>query len=64
MKTNEELNAIREEVEALRSKLTELNEDELAQVAGGTAPLQTLIPIIFLSGYMWPGKEQDQQIIS
>ena len=35
MKTNEELNALKEEMEALSRKLTELTEDELAQVAGG-----------------------------
>ena len=36
MKTKEELNAIKEEVEAVRGKLTELTEDELAEVGGGT----------------------------
>ena len=35
MKTNEELNALKEEVETLSKKLAELNEDELKQVAGG-----------------------------
>ena len=35
MKTKEELNEIREEVEALSKKLAELSEEELAQVAGG-----------------------------
>ena len=35
MKTKEELNAIKEEIEALNKKLAELSEDELAQVAGG-----------------------------
>lgn len=35
MKTKEELNAIKEEVEALNEKLRELTGDELAQVAGG-----------------------------
>ena len=35
MKTKEELNALREEVEALRRQLAELTEDELAQVNGG-----------------------------
>ena len=35
MKTKEELNALREEVEALNKKLAELSEDELAQVTGG-----------------------------
>ena len=36
MKTKEELNALREEVEALNIKLAELSEDELLQISGGT----------------------------
>ena len=35
MKTKEELNAIREEIEALNDKLRELSEEELKQVTGG-----------------------------
>ena len=35
MKTKEELNALKEEVETLNAKLAELSEDELAQVSGG-----------------------------
>ena len=35
MKTKEELNALKEEVETLSKKLAELSEDELAQIAGG-----------------------------
>ena len=35
MKTKEELNALKEEVEALNKKLHELTEEELAQVFGG-----------------------------
>ena len=35
MKTTEELNALKEEVEALNKKLHELTEEELAQVSGG-----------------------------
>ena len=38
MKTKEELNALKEEIEALSKKLAELNEEELAEVAGGLAP--------------------------
>ena len=34
-KTKEELNALKEEVEALNKKLAELTEEELAQVTGG-----------------------------
>ena len=35
MKTKEELNAIKEEVETLNKKLRPLTEEELAQVTGG-----------------------------
>ena len=35
MKTKEELNAIKEEVETLNKKLAELTEEELGQVFGG-----------------------------
>ena len=35
MKTKEELNALKEEVEALNKKLAELTEEELKQVTGG-----------------------------
>ena len=35
MKTKEELNALKEEVETVNKKLAELSEEELAQVSGG-----------------------------
>ena len=35
MKTKEELNALKEEVETLNAKLMDLSEDELKQVGGG-----------------------------
>ncbi len=35
MKTKEELNALKKEVEALNRKLAELSEDDLEQVTGG-----------------------------
>ena len=38
MKTKEELNALKEEVETLNRKLAELTEEELAQVSGGVLP--------------------------
>ena len=38
MKTNEELNALKSEVETINKKLAELTEDELAQVCGGFIP--------------------------
>ena len=37
MKTKEELNALKEEVETLNKKLAELSEDELKQVNGGVS---------------------------
>ena len=38
MKTKEELNTLKEEVETLNRKLAELTEEELAQVSGGAVP--------------------------
>ena len=35
MKTKEELNALKTEVEELNAKLSELSEEELKEVAGG-----------------------------
>ena len=35
MRTKEELNALKEEMETLNKKLAELNEDELTQITGG-----------------------------
>ena len=35
MKTKEELNALKKEVEALNKKLAELSDEELEQVTGG-----------------------------
>ena len=37
MKTKEELNTLKEEVETVSRKLHELTEEELAQVSGGGA---------------------------
>ena len=37
MKTKEELNALKKEVENVNRKLAELTEEELAQVSGGVA---------------------------
>ena len=36
MKTQEELNALKKEVETVNRKLEELTEEELSQVTGGT----------------------------
>lgn len=38
MKTGEELNALKEEVETLNKKLAELTVEELTQVTGGVGP--------------------------
>ena len=38
MKSMEELNALKEEVETLNKKLAGLTEDELAQIIGGFIP--------------------------
>ena len=48
MKTKEELTALKAEVEAVNAKLTELTEEELAQVCGGAAVAQ-------LGGAGFPG---------
>ena len=38
MKTNEEMNALKNEVETLYKKLAELTDEELQMVTGGRAP--------------------------
>ena len=38
MKSIEELNALKEEVETVNEKLHELTEEELSQVSGGVLP--------------------------
>ena len=42
MKTKEELNILKEEVETMNKKLAELTEEELKQVAGGIISPPTL----------------------
>ena len=44
MKTKEELNALKEEVETLNKKLAELTEKELEQVTGGCSPSLPAFP--------------------
>ena len=44
IKTKEELNALKQEVEALNKKLAELSEDELKQVSGGGSMKQKILP--------------------
>lgn len=41
MKTKEELNILKKEVEALNKKLEDLTDEELEQVASGIAPGRT-----------------------
>ena len=43
MKTKEELNALKEEVETVSRKLHELTDEELAQVTGGAHEYLMLI---------------------
>lgn len=45
MKTKEELNAIKDEIEAVGRKLAELTEDELQQISGGAVTLNNMPPI-------------------
>ena len=40
MKTPEELNALKNELETLNKKLTELTDEELVQVSGGAKAVQ------------------------
>ena len=53
MKTKEELNAIKEEVETVSKKLYELTDEELAQVTGGQDPkwITLFIPAALSLGY-------------
>lgn len=45
MKTSEEQNAIKEEINELKNKLSELTDEELAKVTGGSSlPIQAKIP--------------------
>ena len=45
MKTKEELKSLKQEVEASDNKLTELTDEELAQVSGGVIIPESLINI-------------------
>ena len=50
MKTKEELNALKEEVETLNKKLAELTEDELKLVTGGIDLRKDLYENIIIGG--------------
>ena len=54
MKTKEELNALKEEVEAVNKKLAELTDEELAQVSGGRMGIGKEPPIEGLSSLSLP----------
>ena len=45
MKTKEELNALKEEVEAVNEKLAELTPEEIAQVSGGKPVVPPPVPV-------------------
>ncbi|MBQ0143125.1 MAG: class IIb bacteriocin, lactobin A/cerein 7B family [Prevotellaceae bacterium] len=47
MKSKEELNELKKEVESVNEKLQELTEEELEQVTGGLAPLLVDEPSVF-----------------
>ena len=55
MKTKEELNVLKEEVETVSKKLAELNEEELEQVTGGAI----LVPRML--DYKLPGAEIEDE---
>ena len=60
MKTKEELNALKSEVEALNKKLAELTEDELKQVSGGFDPR---VDQLLTSGIERGGKKYAKDIL-
>ncbi|MDO5445811.1 MAG: hypothetical protein Q4F31_09365 [Eubacteriales bacterium] len=45
MKTSEELNTLKEEFETLNKKLSELTDDELSLVTGGSEPRELPKPV-------------------
>ena len=49
MKTNEELNALRAEIEVINNQLRELSEDELTQVFGGYERAMTVSELLGLN---------------
>ena len=58
MKTKEELNALKEEVETVSKKLHELTEEELAQVSGGRVLEPAVVePPVIPTGLRTTGSE-------
>ena len=64
MKTKEELNALKEEVETLNKKLHELTEEELAQVFGGLVPDLTFQHGLVRPVYETPVPSAEHQSVS
>ena len=59
MKTKEELNALKEEVETLNKKLAELTDEELAQVTGGAYNKDFTDQYPGGGTYIYPGFPED-----
>ena len=59
MKTKEELNAIKEEVENLNKELRELTEEELAQVTGGQGTIVQLADSIATTVTLFPPNSEE-----
>ena len=55
MKSKEELNALKEEIEAVNKKLAELTAEELAQVSGG------VLPVPSQAGFVPPRRPHHEQ---
>ena len=62
MKTKEELNALKEEVETLNKKLAELTEEELNQVTGGDYSPDGLFIIDVEQAFLQMAREHTQTI--
>ena len=56
MKTIEELNALKEEIETMNRKLAELNEEELKQVTGGSNDIE--ITFEYIMQYINAGNDR------
>ena len=61
MKNKEELTALKEEIEVLNKKLSELTEEELAQVSGGFVP-PFLCTASFKAGQVFSGSDPAVQL--
>ena len=61
MKTKEELNALKEEVETVSRKLHELTEEELAQVSGGMSEIDDAILYGTIFGHLFNANQYAQK---